>query len=97
MSEYTEPRQELEGQTSLLGQPNPAPRPHGGMRLAVLRTLETATAPLDSHQIADLIYGQQSGWVAKRLQELEDDGQATRVGTHKGRYGRHTTLWETAS
>ena len=86
------PRPELPGQGSLLDL-QPRPRPHQGVRAAVLQTLETAPGPVDSHWIAARI-GNYPNVVARRLGELEDDRLAYRAGEHHGPTGRPRTLWK---
>lgn len=94
MTEYHTP--ELEGQGSLLDL-EPRPLPHAAMRLSTLEVLKTATEPVDSHWIADRIEFQESGWTAKRLGELAEEGLALRVGKYKhARTRRWRTLWKAA-
>ena len=95
MTDY-QPRVEVEGQLALLPAPAPKPAPHEGARAAVLQALRHAPHPVDIHDLAAVIDGQESGWIARRLGELADDGFAVRVGEHRGRHGRTTTLWEAA-
>ena len=95
MTDYSQPRVEVPGQLTLVDPPPPRPRPHTGARAAVLEALTAQTQPVDVHHLADIIDGQESGWIARRLGELEDDGHAQRTGTHTGRHGRTTTLWMT--